>query len=719
MDLWRWVGETQRSLEERGQRRLAVIMDRVSTATCDGRATEVEAIVAEGIPLARAAREPWVEVFLRHWRLQSRIFHECDVSAGMGEAVELLDFAHTDATRDCPQSICVTQDLAHAYGFLDGPGYVEPRLAACEETLERIDRSWPCWQCIGAERGDALLDARRFEDAEAYARAEIAALESRGISAAVFHSALVDALLALGRADEAKRVIERTRRSGTGAAGEKTFRIRKALVLARVRELEPARASLADPKTLDPDHYVGYARLLRELARLGERELVPVYLRDSVRFVTRLADKSARHISVLVARILGETALELGDSVLARDLLDEASELAKALLAGEREHARIAELASRLLGPGAADEEPDARLERLVSLGLDRRAARTLESFIPRAKEDLGSFRRIFAILKRAGADSLVSSFLDALGDTHPRQVRRARTIHALDRRDASAARAFAGPLLTDGATTDDDRLLVGRVLRTSGAYDEAIALFRTIGFGGERARDVAWELAIAASCALDHASAREAAVALGFHVDEGDGPIDAPCEFIQIERERDLGGVELCAAERISPVTARIVSFGRPRERTPFGDVVVFDPAPIADAGSNAPPNSPRFTFRELRRISSASRRCHLLEGVRARGSSPVATLLARLEALGLAAYDVSDPALAWSASAPPHHDVRVFLLVPEDRDERVLADELASAIRIDGWHVVSESLLESLAAWDELDEAIGRRDAFLDGDS
>src|SRR5262245_32293158 len=156
MDVWSWVFPAQRELERNGHHRLAAIMSRVATATVDGRAHEVEAIVAEGLALARAADAPWIEVFLRHWRLQSRLFHQPDAGYGLGEAVDLLEFAHGPRTEGCPQSVCATQDLAHAYATLDGPGYAEECLAACDETLARIDRSWPCWSCIGGERCSAL-----------------------------------------------------------------------------------------------------------------------------------------------------------------------------------------------------------------------------------------------------------------------------------------------------------------------------------------------------------------------------------------------------------------------------------------------------------------------------------------------------------------------------------------------------------------------------------
>ena len=47
-----------------------------------------------------------------------------------------IEFANRDETRECPQSVCVTQDLAGCYAKLDGPGYAQERLDVARETLE-------------------------------------------------------------------------------------------------------------------------------------------------------------------------------------------------------------------------------------------------------------------------------------------------------------------------------------------------------------------------------------------------------------------------------------------------------------------------------------------------------------------------------------------------------------------------------------------------------
>ena len=87
------------------------------------------------LALVRAQKHPWAEVYVRHWYMQSKILHRHEVQDTLSDAVDLLEFANRPETRDCPQSVCVTQDLACAYADIDGPGYARERLAVAAETL--------------------------------------------------------------------------------------------------------------------------------------------------------------------------------------------------------------------------------------------------------------------------------------------------------------------------------------------------------------------------------------------------------------------------------------------------------------------------------------------------------------------------------------------------------------------------------------------------------
>jgi tetratricopeptide (TPR) repeat protein len=164
MDIWGWVYEAETKLRENGNEKLADYMDSLPSDTVNSEHDKLDNYVKEAIELARQEGLNWVELFLRHWYLQSKILHRHEPKDMIKEAVSLLEFSSRDDNRDCPQSMCVVQDLGSCYGIFDGPGYVEERLAVASESLQKINPDWPCYSCIAAEYADALYDAKRFDE---------------------------------------------------------------------------------------------------------------------------------------------------------------------------------------------------------------------------------------------------------------------------------------------------------------------------------------------------------------------------------------------------------------------------------------------------------------------------------------------------------------------------------------------------------------------------
>src|SRR5215470_6884973 len=107
MDIWAWLRDAESDLRKSGHARLADLVDELPTACCDGNHERVESMVPEALALARAVKHPWLEVFLRHWLLQSRVLHRHDVSRDtLTQAVSLLELSSRPEARECPQSVC-------------------------------------------------------------------------------------------------------------------------------------------------------------------------------------------------------------------------------------------------------------------------------------------------------------------------------------------------------------------------------------------------------------------------------------------------------------------------------------------------------------------------------------------------------------------------------------------------------------------------------------
>jgi|GEM_PF-2841896 len=166
MDVWQWVEEKVNHLREKNHHRLANIIFDIPMAVHDRNYDQVDALFPEGLALARQLNDAWLEVYLRHWYLQSKVLGQKKAKGMAHEAVDLLNFAHQKETKECPQRICVVQDLTNCYEITDGPGYAQERINVAEETLATIDGSWGCYLCIGSELISALIDAKQYQIAE-------------------------------------------------------------------------------------------------------------------------------------------------------------------------------------------------------------------------------------------------------------------------------------------------------------------------------------------------------------------------------------------------------------------------------------------------------------------------------------------------------------------------------------------------------------------------
>lgn len=166
MDIWRWVHGREDALREDGHQELADYIYDISNHTVNDKFDLVDQVYHAALPMCRALDDKWLEVYFRHWRLQAHVLKNYDAKGHLNEAISLLEFAHGEDTKECPQRICSVQDLASCYGIKDGPGFAEERISVCKETLAQIDGSWPCYECVSSELLDALIDKKDFEQAE-------------------------------------------------------------------------------------------------------------------------------------------------------------------------------------------------------------------------------------------------------------------------------------------------------------------------------------------------------------------------------------------------------------------------------------------------------------------------------------------------------------------------------------------------------------------------
>ncbi len=232
MNIWDWVGDMYDELIDMGQHELCDYMWEMPSDCCDGRHEQLDNYAEHAIAMAKELKLNWVEIFLRHWRLQSKILHRAEPKEMVKEAVSLLEFAHRPENKDCPQSMCVVQDLASCYAYFDGPGFAEERMAVAEENLNKINPEWPCYVCIASEYADALYDLGDFQGCLKYLDQLDQNMQAYGMAKDRGHLLLkrVKNTAELGAFEQARNLHQKIVNSGGGETFDLEIAINKSLI---------------------------------------------------------------------------------------------------------------------------------------------------------------------------------------------------------------------------------------------------------------------------------------------------------------------------------------------------------------------------------------------------------------------------------------------------------------------------------------------------------
>jgi len=622
MDIWQWVGARKRELRESGQERLASLMSALPSLVCDDEHARVEALVPEALGLARAAKLPWVEVFVRHWLLQSRVFHRHDVGRSRHEAVSLLEFANREETRGCPQSVCVTQDLAGCYSRVDGPGYVRERLQVARESLDRIDPSWPCYSCISSEYADALLDGGREEEALEFVRAQVAAAAAEGeFLEEDFALTEAHALILLGRFAEAETRLDEHHHPAGGESHAVETRLMRAWALVGLGRFEQAMAERPTFAAIveTADHYESWMMVTLGLVRGGlvdndfllGRQLRELYRRLEVngalwgatataiealklawaRGCERVAGLIAADVERLAGGLLRPPPLPKRPALSAERALGVTASTEGAVEALSGELPDDPEAALDLLGDARASFADDPQLaarwaQGLRNVGFAEEGLRDLEAFAeghPGDGQTLVELCRLYLACGDSPAiASLVRERLCDFPELYP------TGLWILAQAEASAGTIDAA-IITLRALLElapDSELALGRLadlLRAEERYVEALAVRRRLVERLEPGPHD-WDLMSEATIAGEWALVRRSAARLGIPAEPaGSGPIDGSygmCRVSVGDDDVSVRGKGLLWAERRGPVTAQIIEIVGPHGSERYDDLVVFDAA-------------------------------------------------------------------------------------------------------------------------------------------
>jgi tetratricopeptide (TPR) repeat protein len=759
MDIWRWVNELHDDLEKNGRSRLADLISVIPSHVVNHKHAQLDAIIPEALALCREAKSPWLEVFVRHWNLQSRILHRHEVRAFLPEAVRLIEFASRDETRECPQSVCVTQDIAGCYAKIDGPGYVPERLSVAGETLARIDARWPCFTCIASEYALALIDRGDAALALAFLDDRAQELSIAGRARAVHHlsGARIEAWFRLGHLEEALAAARAAKENALDENDRIGHALDCALALARLGRREEALAELPsfDRVLPTPSLYERWSQAASALA-------LDAAIENDFKLDAQLFEMQARLHKQGVIRMAADIIERRARLALARGRLataDECTVELDALLPELRAPREVAEARQALLRDLAearvktpprepAGEAldlfpgtPEAVLRRL-----DRDPEQDL-ALLREARERFPDDERLLLVEASAlrarrrseRAEATLRAFLAEHPDAESCLITLGEML--LERRDPGAARDLAEAALQRGPGAEieasahwlialshqlegapgkarphlervlsrrpdsaDIELVLASLDREAGELEAALERLDRLVKEHPAPGNHDWERMVVATLLERWDKVRESARRVGMKI-EGEGPIDEAWTLCQIEFVEPDGALSIPYALRTGPVTARIIEVARPRTPQHYGDEVVFKASPRNPPPAPGEEAAHTYIYPVIQVRRPGGYEAFLIDGVHP-GEAALAELKGALEAQGCALSVQSDA--SYEIRAPeggsPLLGLFAYLAVPPERPLIEVHALLEARARGYAHPLIWPSLAQALDLVDEL---------------
>lgn len=660
MDIWAWLEKVQEDLGEAGYERLADLIDLIPVEISENRPERAEAMLHEALATARSIKHPWLEVYLRHQGMQNRMSNLSQGEMALSEATSLLEFAHRPETVDCPQSICVTQDIAKCYGNMDGPGWSKERIEVCEETLARIDPTWPCFDCLSREYAGALLHAQKPVEAEKYLEKQAHAMEEAGEEVqSRFRWQQATCVWEAGRLEEALALYQAIDEQDDSAVEDDRVhrQVEIACILAQLGRIDEAWEAIPEWSDLLPVDYVDWvngmflicqsqpARNTWDLAARYQEAMDHMVKVGAHRKALTIAEKQVRLAVARQAHRTARLALETAKSRLpklrkpldAPQIIRDLEELVATLPTSPNLPVPATELLAYL--KGIEDRNPERELDWLASAyasepdNLD--LAMVLGSALKACGLEIELDRHYWEVVtKHPDWRSVVYQLLDRL--LTRKDLKGLEKLHAIvESVDPATAHwilarqsyhfenwgdvAIHAQNLLKVENDDDARDIWARAALNGGDPETALKLRQEqMSSREELDRSVAWPLLTAASAAQKWDIVRDLAPKMGMELDPGDGPVEENWGRINISFV-DGDDRILFAAVRTGPVTARILEPAALNQTQHAKDWVVFDATPL-ERGPEDPEEEKRFiySYRHVHTLESGQfSRSWLLDGV------------------------------------------------------------------------------------------------------
>lgn len=608
------------------------IFNRLRRSSNDNDDDGVRAARIEYERLASTYGIPWLGVFGRHWELQYRLLTRREGETSVPDAVRAFELSHRDETIDCPQSMCSVQDLCIAYSNVDGPGYSDQTVEAAKDALDRIDTTWPCWDCLSNELVGGLSHRGDFAEAAAKCSEIEVEIRSTGVNPSTnYATTRLRALINNDDVDAATAFdaqLVRDRYNPHTAESWPLYDLTRGRMLLRRGDIAEAVQTLRD--SLDPlekprfgDEWRALAMdLLRgghidnddnlgaTLVRLGThyhsvgawRRAFDTFVDAAIAAAMRGAMGSARRAHGACESIVSdlaqplnaperlidvETAIAAAPSEVAQTApLDNQVESLEADLDTGFDVDNYLKLSQLLMSQGWDDVAISGLWKHVRENPDDERAALTLMSLLLSSSGTLrvDELTELAELLQPidAGLENWVRANTHAAAKEWNECAERCAEVVRYSP-DAKNTRRLWASALGEQEKYDDAAIKWHEILELPEAEETPVEV------ADERLRSDSWAAIIAGSLAGDWPLVRKAGARLGMEFASESGPIEENYEAIVVNYPAERqGGRSNLIAQRTGPVTATIIqSSAGNRQR--YYDRVVFNPARLNELPPDA----------------------------------------------------------------------------------------------------------------------------------
>jgi hypothetical protein len=632
MDVWAWLGPLQRDLAEAGHAHVAQLIDELPYLVQDSD-PRAEAVAPELIAAARALGNPWLEVYGRHWLLQHRVGNNNEGVMALPYAVETLELSHRPDTIDCPQSVCTTQDISMTYESIDRYGYAADRETVCLETLQRVDATWNCFDCLHREMCDAIADQGRPQEALDVALRSIEQMEAVDEEPSPgYISVLARLYNDLGDPAKAETMCEEQEAEvdDEPATTTQTRRMEWARALRLQGKLEAAveRLPSADEvlveRTLSSTWALEVEQLVTALVMDNDSDLgatLQTMLEHSERVGSHRATVELAAVQAKLAasrgiRWVAEGALVVGERARkelkvdhgASTMMEQARHLVLSIddlpspvpLDQITEYVKESDSAVEQdihwLRQAVSANPSDATASLFLGLALSRAGQNNLllAHFTEASQGVLASDVNLIGLAERLISSDLPRSTVDqairaaaerltASSDDEQRFIgHRLTAEHCWARDDHNGTINACRSAIAVQPDALGTRRLLATALLAEKQFAAAAAELSTLEPLEEEAGDDTWRLLSTATCIEDWSTVRRLATKIGMEIEGSEGPIDEEWSVVGVVLP-GMSGNSSWQAVRTGPVTARVVEVSHPSIPTQhFNTVVVFDGTPV-----------------------------------------------------------------------------------------------------------------------------------------